>query len=365
MTGRITACRIHIRGIVQGVGFRPFVYRLAHDHGIHGWVHNDAQGVTIHAEGTTADVAAFTSQIQLRPPPAANIAELKSEDAPSQGFLDFQIRTSRGAAAPTARISPDLPVCSACLAELHDPASRRFMYPYINCTACGPRYSIIEALPYDRLHTTMSGWKLCSACQAEYDDPLNRRHHAQPTACNHCGPNYRLEVPGQSSRHRVEAIERSAQLLRDGQILAIKGIGGYHLACAARDVSAVRRLRERKFRKEKPFALMVPDVASAQTIARLNDSHLELLTGSARPIVLAPSQEPFPEVAPDTNELGLMLPYAPLHNMLFHFGAPDPLVLTSANRSSEPIAYLDDDAADRLSGIADAFLVGERPIAPD
>jgi hydrogenase maturation protein HypF len=363
MTAPIAARRIEVRGIVQGVGFRPFVCRLASDKRIKGWVLNDHRGVTIHAEGARSDVEAFVSALQAESPDAAKVTSIEAADTQPQRLTDFQIHASQQVGAATAKISPDLAVCADCLEELHNPESPRFHYPYINCTACGPRYSIVNSLPYDRAHTTMSAWALCDSCQTEYDNPLDRRHHAQPTACHRCGPTYRLAHEGDRSSHGTQAISEAARLLRKGSIVAVKGIGGYHLACDALDGKAIQRLRQRKFRKEKPFALMVRDLETAQSIATLEDQQIALLTSAARPIVLATSKVRFPGVAPETDEVGLMLPYAPLHNLLFHFGAPNPLVLTSANRSNEPIAYLDEDAVDRLGGIADAFLVGERPIA--
>ena len=363
MTGQRTAIRLEVRGVVQGVGFRPLVYRIAHENSITGWVLNDSQGVSIHAEGDTALLNSFVSALRTHPPPGAKIVSFDSRTVPLEGFGTFEIRSSQRVHAPIVMISPDLPACGECLEELKDPGSRRYRYPYINCTACGPRYSIVRSLPYDRPNTTMADWPLCDACRAEYDDPLNRRHHAQPTACQRCGPGYRLIEGGGTVSIGADAIARAATLLNEGMILAVKGIGGYHLACSARDAATVRRLRERKFRKEKPFALMARDLETAMDIARLSDLHCSLLVDRARPIVLAPSRVVFPGVVEDTDELGVMLPYTPLHDLLFDFGAPNPLVMTSANRSNEPIAYRDDDALQRLDGIADAFLVGERPIA--
>jgi hydrogenase maturation protein HypF len=246
---------------------------------------------------------------------------------------------------------------------MFDPADPRYLYPYINCTNCGPRYSVIEALPYDRPKTTMKRWPLDDLCEQQYNGPEDRRFHAQPIACPNCGPNYYLELSGELVADKEASVEGAVRLLNDGQIVAIKGIGGYHLACDARNSRAVRSLRERKFRKEKPFALMVRDLEVAHMLVNLSPDAEALLTSNARPIVLAPSKLELPEVAPDNDELGVMLPYAPLHYLLFRAGAPDILVMTSANRSSEPIAYLDRDARESLSGIADAFLIGERPIA--
>jgi len=417
----MTARRIRIRGVVQGVGFRPFVYRLAAEHGIAGWVLNAGEGVEIHAEGAPEAVDRFAAALAAGPPPAASIASLEERPAEPEGHSAFAIRESAAAGAPTVRISPDLPVCDACLAELFDPADRRYGYPYLNCTDCGPRYTVILALPYDRPATTMAPWPLCADCAREYHDPADRRFHAQPVACPACGPRYRLEElpPPLSSRaergispsepspparflaplgmtdasSRAERgtssspcsappgwwsgsspsdpqgppdaapIAEAARRLADGAILGVKGLGGYHLACAAEDEAAVRRLRERKFRKEKPFAVMARDLAAACALVELSPEAEELLTSPARPIVLAPARRELPGVAPDNRDVGVMLPYAPVHHLLFAADAPDLLVMTSANRSSEPIAYRDDDARERLAGLADALLVGERPIA--
>lgn len=357
------ALYIRIRGVVQGVGFRPFVYRLAQTHGVTGWVLNAEGGVEVHAEGSPVALSAFAADLQNRPPPAARIAEFLVRPTAPQGFADFVIRESEKRDRPTVRVSPDLPVCAACLRELFDPADRRFHYPYINCTDCGPRYSIILGLPYDRPLTTMRTWPMCPDCAREYHDPADRRFHAQPVACPRCGPNYFLEISGRFVARGEDALREAVRRLKMGQILAVKGIGGYHLACDARNPQAVWALRDRKFRKEKPFALMVRDLTTARTLVELDAAAEGLLTSAPRPIVLAPAQVRLEGVAPDNLDLGLMLPYTPLHHLLFAAGAPDVLVMTSANRSEEPIAYEDDDARERLAGIADAFLVGERPIA--
>ncbi len=347
---------LRVRGVVQGVGFRPFVYRLARDHGIAGWVRNGGEGVEIHAEGPPEALAAFVRAFEA-PPPASSIASLEVAAAPAEGRDRFEILDSEEGSPPTVRISPDLPVCAACLAEMLDPADRRHGYPYINCTDCGPRYSIVLGLPYDRPRTTMKGWPLCPDCAREYHDPLDRRFHAQPVACPVCGPAYLLDGL------KDEAIPRAARLLREGRIVAVKGLGGYHLAADARNAAAVAELRERKVRKEKPFALMARDLATARSLVDLSPESEALLTSVARPVVLAPARGELPGVAPGNSDLGVMLPYTPLHHLLFAAGAPDALVMTSANRSSEPIAYEDADAFERLAGLADAFLAGERPIA--
>lgn len=357
------AVRLRVRGVVQGVGFRPFVHRLAHRLGLTGWVGNGADGVEIHIEGPADQVEAFAVALRDEGPPAAHVAELDTAPAVLEGFHTFVIRESTRAGVPTAHITPDLPVCDACLGEMFAPEDRRYRYPYITCTNCGPRYSIVLDLPYDRPNTTMRAWPLCPDCAAEYHDPNDRRFHAQPLACPRCGPEYVLAHGAEADVLGPDAIERAATLLRAGAILAVKGIGGYHLACDARNETAVRALRERKVRKEKPFALMVRDLDTARALVVLDAESEALLTSVARPVVLADARAALPGVAPDNRELGLMLPYAPLHYLLFAAGAPEVLAMTSANRSSEPIAYRDDDARDRLAGLADAFLVGDRPIA--
>jgi len=357
------AFSIKVRGVVQGVGFRPFVFRLANRLQLNGWVLNGEDGVEIHIEGAEPALQGFLRSLQEQAPPAARIAEVNVESAPVLGLREFFIKQSERSDRPTVRISPDLPVCQDCLRELTDAGDRRYQYPYINCTNCGPRYTVILALPYDRPNTTMKDWPFDDYCDQEYHDPANRRFHAQPVACPVCGPHYYLSQGAEKPRATGLVIRRSAELLQEGKIIAVKGLGGYHLACDARNAVAVGAMRERKFRKEKPFAVMVKDVAAARELVELNAEAEQLLTSTARPIVLAPAKLDLPGVAPDNRELGVMLSYTPLQHLLFAAGAPDVLVMTSANRSSEPIAYEDADALDRLSGIADAFLIGERPIA--
>ena len=358
-----TACSIRVRGVVQGVGFRPFVYRLAQANALTGWVLNGDQGVEIHLEGAENDLAKFVREIQTKRPAAAQIAELEVESAPCEGLSEFTIRESERLERPTVRVSPDLPICDECLAELFDPSDPRYGYPYINCTNCGPRYSVILALPYDRPNTTMRDWPVDFYCSNEYHDPANRRFHAQPVACPACGPKYSLRENATTTADGRKAIHIAAQLIREGKIIAVKGLGGYHLACDARNPRANAALRARKFRKEKPFALMAKDIETARGLIQLSPDAETLLTSTARPIVLAPKKQDLAGVAPGNDELGVMLPYTPLHHLLFAASAPDVLVMTSANRSSEPIAYEDNDALQRLSEIADAFLIGERPIA--
>ena len=359
----VQARAIHVRGIVQGVGFRPFVFRLARTHQLNGWVLNHEEGVEIHLEGPRLSLDRFLRELVEQAPPASRIVSVDVDSVEPAGLPDFQIRASQRRARPVTRISPDLPVCARCLNELFELHDRRYLYPYINCTDCGPRYSIILGLPYDRPLTTMADWPMDSYCASQYADPMDRRFHAQPVACPQCGPHYSFESNSQTVNGDTAAIAAASRLLASGGIAAVKGIGGYHLACDARNASAVALLRERKFRKEKPFAVMPRNLETARAIAHLNEDAAALLESAARPIVLAAGRIELPGVAPDTSELGILLPYAPIHHLLFAAGAPDLLVMTSANRSSEPIAFRDEEARASLSGIADAFLIGDRPIA--
>jgi hydrogenase maturation protein HypF len=352
-----------ISGVVQGVGFRPFVYRLARANGLKGWVSNAEEGVEIHLEGDEEPLRSFLEGMKTQLPQAAAIAAVTVESARNFGYGDFTIRESRRGGQPTVRVSPDLPVCENCLRELRDPRDARYQYPYINCTDCGPRYTVIRSLPYDRRNTTMADWPLDDRCAAEYTDPTNRRFHAQPVACSACGPHYFFQVGDEVVRGDEPAIRHAVDDLRAGKIVAVKGLGGYHLACDATKVQALSAMRSRKYRKEKPFAVMVSGLDTARNLVDLSADAELLMTSAARPIVLAPAKVRLPGVAPDNDELGVMLPYTPLHSLLFAAGAPEILVMTSANRSSEPIAYKDEDALRQLCGIADSFLIGERPIA--
>jgi hydrogenase maturation protein HypF len=359
----MSACSITVRGVVQGVGFRPFVFRLARANKLAGWVVNANQGVEIFVEGVDQNLQAFVHQLKTTPPPAAQVADLQVRAAEPAGLHSFTIRESSATHQPVTRISPDLPVCNDCLNELLDPTDRRYHYPYINCSNCGARYSLTLRLPYDRNNTTMLHWLLDKFCTRQYRDPADRRFHAQPVACPHCGPSYYFRYGSDTIRGSEPSIAKAVDLLAAGKIVAVKGLGGYHLACDATNAAAVDALRRRKYRKEKPFALMSRDLHVARKLIAISDTEEALLTSIARPILIARAKVSLPGVAPESSELGVMLPYTPLHFLLFAAGAPEVLVMTSANRSSEPIAYEDSDALDRLAPIADAFLVGERPIA--
>lgn len=371
MGATIQRRRIHVQGIVQGVGFRPFVYGQAVRWELAGFVLNDSQGVTIEVEGSGEALDGFQYNLQHRAPPLARIDSIVTEDIPTLHDSAFSIMHSRQGAERSALIPPDTATCDDCLRELFDPADRRYLYPFINCTNCGTRFTIVQDVPYDREKTTMRVFPMCPACQAEYDDPLNRRFHAQPNACPVCGPQVRLmQWEGQS--HTLDDIQGAAELLANGAILAIKGLGGYHLACDALNEEAVRRLRQRKHREAKPFALMIPDLETAHQLCVLNRAEETLLQSRRRPIVLL-AQRPgcpvAPEVAPNCDTLGLMLPYTPLHHVLLRAftqtiepGHVAALVMTSGNVSDEPIAYRDDDARIRLSPIAHGMLTHNRDI---
>lgn len=360
-----TAERLTVRGRVQGVGFRPYVYRLATALDLDGWVLNGPGGVELHVEGPPDALEALAQRLVAEAPPAAMIVGIDRRPAAGIGASGFSIRASEDDGPAAVHIAPDLATCLACRAELRDPASRYFGYPFLNCTQCGPRYSVVERLPYDRSNTTLAPWPMCPACRAEYDDPGDRRFHAQPTACPRCGPGVALVERGEEGARDAEAIAATVHRLRAGRIVAVKGIGGYLLACDARSEAALDALRTRKGRREKPFALMARDLDTARSVVAIDDETEALLTSVARPIVLLPrTDDALPDaVAPGLDELGVMLPYAPVHTLLFDAGAPPILVMTSGNRSSEPMAFRDAEALDRLGGLADAFLVGERPIA--
>ncbi len=355
--------RVRVNGTVQGVGFRPYVYRLAGELGLGGFVLNDASGVLIEVEGSPALVDRFLVRVGAEAPPLAVVERVAIEECAASGDVAFTIRESIPSAVPDAPVAPDTATCEDCLRELSDPADRRFRYPFINCTNCGPRFTIVRGVPYDRPLTTMALFTMCGACRAEYEDPADRRFHAQPNACPVCGPSLQL-LGAEGDPIAGDPLDTVAAALVAGAIVAIKGIGGYHLACRADDELAVAGLRARKHREDKPFALMTPSAALAESLVSLSPPARELLTSPERPIVLAPRRPGAPvadSVAPDAPELGVMLPYSPLHHVLLS-DAGETLVMTSANVSDEPIAYRDEDALERLRGIADVFLVHDRPI---
>jgi hydrogenase maturation protein HypF len=379
---RRVRARARVTGTVQGVGFRPFVYRLAHEQGLAGWVLNDEHGVLLEVEGASDELSHFFDRLSADAPPLARVERVDRVPVPARRGADgnsgFRIVASAAAGDPDALIAADAATCDDCLAELGDPGDRRYRYPFINCTNCGPRFTIVRGVPYDRPLTTMAAFTMCSDCAREYEDPLDRRFHAQPNACPACGPRVRLlDAAGQSlavladpSGQKRQAsggdpIAALAARLSEGAIAAVKGLGGYHLVCDAANERAVAALRARKHREDKPFALMVADVASARGLVVLDDADDALLQSPARPIVLAPRVAGAPvaaAVAPGAPELGVMLPYTPLHHLLLADFAVSALVMTSGNVSDEPIAYRDEDALERLAGIADLFLVHDRRI---
>jgi hydrogenase maturation protein HypF len=353
--------RVRVTGTVQGVGFRPYVYRLAGELSLGGFVLNDTHGVLLEVEGDAGAVDRFLERLPFEAPPLAMLERVSIEERAPSGDVGFAIRDSVGGSAPDAPVSPDTATCDDCLRELFDPADRRFRYPFINCTNCGPRFTIVRGVPYDRSSTTMASFTMCPDCRAEYDDPANRRFHAQPNACAACGPSLRLIG---DSAGASDALSATVAVLTAGAIVAIKGVGGYHLACLAADERAVASLRERKHREDKPFALMAASLAAAESLVSLTAPARETLTSPERPILLAPRRADAhvaESVAPGAPELGVMLPYSPLHHVLLS-DVGETLVMTSANVSDEPIAYRDDDALERLRDIADLFLVHDRPI---
>ena len=353
-----------IKGIVQGVGFRPFIYNLAKKHSLSGYVRNDGIGVTIEVEGNTKAIDEFLITVRENPPPRATIFDIKIREMDLLGKSNFQILKSRDRADKFVPVSPEIATCPECLAELSDPSDRRYRYPFTNCTNCGPRFTIVKDVPYDRKFTTMSPFPMCDKCQREYDNPEDRRFHAQPNACPVCGPRLELLDKTGGSVESDDVIGDACKLLRQGSILAIKGLGGYHIACSAQDNRAVETLRDRKYREYKPFALMVKDIDTARQLCYVNKGEEEILQGVIRPIVLLRKKPDGPisaAIAPNQNYNGVMLPYTPLHYLLLKESKLI-LVMTSGNVSSEPIVYQDDEGLDRLKGIADYFVANNRDI---
>lgn len=359
---------IQIRGIVQGVGFRPTVYRLAIKHGITGWVLNAADGVQIEVHGSSQQLDAFIQDLRANPPNLSTIDTFIVTNQPNHPFEKFVILESKDRATEFLPVSPDLAICPDCKRELFDPTNRRFRYPFINCTNCGPRFTIVRAIPYDRPNTSMSDFDLCPDCGKEYQDPLDRRFHAQPIACEVCGPKIWLQVDGQTTSSGEQSLRQARELLKQGKILAVKGLGGFHLVCDAANPTAVATLRERKRRTGKPLAVMTFDLSIAQKLVDLSIQEQSWLQSPQAPIVLANPTDQGKRigeiVAPDQKRLGVMIAYTPLHLLLLE---PEPdfpefLVMTSGNLAEEPIAFDNADAESRLGGIADAFLMHNRPI---
>lgn len=357
--------RIQIRGLLQGVGFRPFVFRLATDLGLSGAVWNGPTGVTIEVEGIRPSLETFLTRIEKERPIHAVIDRIDTTSLSPVGEVRFEIRASELAGSRETLILPDLATCADCLREIFDPGNRRYRYPFTNCTCCGPRFSMIESLPYDRANTSMRRFQMCDACRAEYENPADRRFHAEPNACPHCGPHLELwEEEGSVRASRDAALLAAADALRQGNIVAVKGLGGFHLMVDARKEEAVQRLRRRKEREAKPFAVMFPTLASVNASCRVTELEASLLSSPESPIVLLKklaSSTTAPSVAPDNPYLGVLLPYTPLHHLLTaELGFP--VVATSGNRSDEPICTDEHEAFQRLAGIADLFLIHNRPI---
>lgn len=368
----LQGANIGIKGIVQGVGFRPFVYGLASRLSLTGWVRNTSAGVEIEVDGTTQKLDEFIHLLQAELPPLAQIEGIEVRFQPPNGFTQFEIRHSENIDQAFIPISPDISICDDCLRELFDPQDRRYLYPFINCTNCGPRFTIIKDIPYDRPKTTMAEFPMCPECRSEYEDPNNRRFHAQPIACPNCGPQIWLETPAD----RVDGLaglSQALEMIREGHIVAVKGLGGFHLACDATNIHAVDRLRARKYRIDKPFAVMVESIAEVEKHCVVNDLERIVLQSRERPIVILTRKMGSPivlQVAPNQDKLGIMLPYTPLHYLLFNLESITKqteqrklaLIMTSGNFSEEPIAYTNQEARNKLLSLADALLLHNRPI---
>ncbi|MCA1630950.1 MAG: carbamoyltransferase HypF [Acidobacteria bacterium] len=370
----IVRVQILVRGIVQGVGFRPFVYAVATRESLRGTVFNTGGGVLVDVEGDGDSIEKLLSEIELNPPPLSRVESVRRSDGlPLAHYRDFRIIESSRDGEQSVAVSPDVATCADCLRELFDPADRRHRYPFINCTNCGPRFTIVESVPYDRARTTMRDFVMCAACRDEYRNPRDRRFHAEPTACTACGPRLTLkdvrEITQGESREddggrSDDAVARARALLSDGMVVAVKGIGGFHLACDALDADAVGRLRQRKYREDKPFALMANSLEVVKKFCAVSDEEAALLSSAGRPVVLLErkSGAALPAaVAPRVGTLGFMLPYSPLHHLLVE-NSDRPLVLTSGNVSDEPVCYENEDAAERLRAVADYFLTHDRRI---
>jgi Hydrogenase maturation factor len=375
-----TRTQILVRGIVQGVGFRPYVFSLATKSSLKGQVLNNAMGVLIDIEGEAQTIEKFIADLRLKPPPLSTVETIESKILTTPAYYkDFRIVESNGNGAKSTPVSADTATCADCLREMSDPQDRRYRYPFINCTNCGPRFTIIESVPYDRSRTTMREFEMCVGCLAEYKDPSNRRFHAEPTCCPNCGPQLFLSEPpavagGSMRTADTDLVRQTQRLLLSGKIIAIKGLGGYHLACDALNQKAVETLRKRKYREDKPFALMASSLGVIEKHCFISDAEKELLLSPERPIVLLNKKkntrttgcgfalDDIPEaVAPRMNTLGFMLPYTPLHYLLFE-NLDRPIVMTSGNVSDEPICYQDADARERLTDIADYYLLHDRKI---
>lgn len=367
MSERVIARRILVQGIVQGVGFRPKVYGYAKSLNLGGWVCNSTRGVEIEVHGAQTQVEDFIQLLRSSPPPLARIDNFDISIIEPKADTNFVIRSSRHEPGEFIPISPDICICPDCRKDLFDPNDRRFRYPFINCTNCGPRFTIIRDIPYDRINTTMSTFTMCPTCKAEYENPLDRRFHAQPIACPVCGPQVQLEKANRIFSKGEEAIQESRMMLKHGKILGIKGLGGYLLACDAANLDAVQQLRERKKRSDKPFALMAFDQSAIKQFCEVTQEEAEMLHSVQSPIVLLNKKvhnKVSEAIAPRQTRLGFMLPYTPLHLLLLEpeQGFPKALIMTSGNYSEEPIAYQDAEAKNRLDPIADAFLTNDRPI---
>jgi hydrogenase maturation protein HypF len=361
--------RVCVHGVVQGVGFRPFVYTTAAALGLSGSVRNDTSGAVVEVEGDPAEIELFLQQLRDHPPPLAVVESIETHDIPPIGGTGFAIADTSRSGGGRTLASPDVAMCADCAAEQRDPSNRRYRHAFVNCTNCGPRFTIIAALPYDRASTTMASFAMCADCTREYTDPADRRFHAQPVCCPNCGPTLSYRDGDGGNADGEDALLRARRLLRDGGILAVKGIGGYHLACDANDERAVTELRRRKRRGDKPFAVMVPDLPAACAIVDVDDPSARLLSGPQRPIVLMPRRRDARiagAVAPRNPDLGVMLAYTPLHTLLFGLtgddAGPRVLVMTSGNLGGEPICFTDGDALERLSHLADAWLMHDRDI---